>query len=337
MSASLKVIPGGRKSAPMQHKGDGIMDVAIDTPAKTFIQVAEIWVPEGETLVHGGGSYGDLAAFEAASRRESFAKGQGLPGKAWAEARPVVLKGFDGSYFKRTEAATEAGLTSAVAIPVFAGKTLKAVLVVLCGDDENRTGAIEIWKEAEGLLMLDDGYYGAAKHFEWVSQHTHFPAGQGLPGGVWASSTPILMRDLGSGYRFIRADSAGKAGLTTGLGVPIPVPGGASYVLTLLSARGTPIARRFELWDARAAKVGKSGGAALVDGICAREGALWDPENAGNERRAEAWQGSIGKVLGSGLPVVESGKPGLAAGYGSMVALPIYHGPDLAHIVAWYV
>ncbi len=336
MAAQLKVIPGGR-SSPMQQKGDDIMDVAVNTPVKTFIQVAEIWVPEGETLVHGGGSYGELAAFEEASRRESFAKGEGLPGKAWAEARPVVLKGFDGSYFKRIEVATEAGLTSAVAVPVFAGKTLKAVLVVLCGDDENRTGAIEVWKEAEGLLMLDDGYYGAAKHFEWVSQHTHFPAGQGLPGGVWASETPILMRDLGSGYRFIRADSAGKAGLTTGLGVPIPVPGAAPYVLTLLSARGTPIARRFELWDARAAKVGKSGGAALVDGICAREGALWDPENAGKERRAEAWQGSIGKVLGSGLPVVESGKPGLAAGYGSMVALPLYHGTELSHIVAWYV
>jgi len=337
MSRAFTIIPGGARGAPMQNKGDGIMDVAIDTPVKTFIQVAEIWVPEGDRLVHGGGSYGDLAAFETASRHESFARGEGLPGRAWEEARPVVLKGFDGSYFKRTEAAAEAGLTAAVALPVFAGRTLKAVLVVLCGDDETRTGAIEIWKEAEGLMMLDDGYYGAAKHFEWVSQHTHFPAGQGLPGGVWSSATPILMRDLGSGYRFIRADSAGKAGLTTGLGLPIPVPGGAGYVLTLLSARGTPIARRFELWDARAARNGKDGGARLVDGICAREGALWDPGNAGNERRAEAWQGNIGRVLGSGLPVVESGKPGLAAGYSSMVALPIYQHGELAHITAWYV
>ncbi|WP_375691354.1 GAF domain-containing protein [Pseudooceanicola sp. LIPI14-2-Ac024] len=291
-------------------------------------------VPEGDRLVHGGGHYGGLEAFEAASRRESFAKGEGLPGKAWAEERPVVLKGFDGSYFKRTEAAAEAGLTSAVAIPVFAGAKLKAVLVVLCGDDAERTGAIEIWAESEGLLMLDDGYYGAAKHFEWVSQHTHFPAGQGLPGGVWASKTPILMRDLGSGYRFIRADSAAKAGLTTGLGVPIPVPSQRTYVLTLLSAQGTPIARRFELWDARAAKVGKGGGAELIDGICAREGRLWDEDNP---RRVTAWQGLIGRVIGGGLPVVDSDAAGLAAGYGSMVALPIYQGAELAHIVAWYV
>ncbi|MEV8466947.1 GAF domain-containing protein [Fluviibacterium sp. DFM31] len=309
------------------------MDTVLDNPTRTFIEVTEIWVPKDGRLVLDSGSYGTLDGFAAASGEESFALGEGLPGKAWAEARPVVLKGFEGSYFKRTEAAAAAGLTSAVAVPVFAGDELRAVLVVLCGDDANRTGAVEVWEEKDGLLMLDDGYYGAAKHFEWVSQHTHFPKGQGLPGGVWSANTPMLMRDLGSGYRFIRAESAGAAGLTTGLGLPIPVPGGKSFVLTLLSARGTPIARRFEIWDARKAKVGHANEAVLVDGICAREGPLWSDET---ERRVSAWKGLIGKVLGSGLPVLESGAPGLAAGYDSMVALPIFHGSELAHIVAWY-
>lgn len=312
------------------------MNVVIDTPVKTFIQVTEVWVPDGDTLKLTDGSYGDLTAFEEASRSTTFAKGEGLPGKAWAEARPVVLKGFDGSYFKRTEAAAAAGLTSAVAVPVFDEDVLKAVLIVLCGDDDQRTGALEVWIGRDGVLMLDDGYYGAAQHFEWVSQHTHFPKGQGLPGGVWATGQPMLMRDLGSGYRFIRADSAGKAGLTTGLGLPVPVPGGATYVLTLLSARGTPIARRFELWDARRTRAGENA-ALLVDGICSREGALWDPDNAGNERRVEAWQGAIGRVIGTGLPVVVSGQPGLAAGHDTMVALPIHKYGELAHIVAWYI
>lgn len=308
------------------------MEALIETDVRTFIEVTEYWVPEGDTLVLAGGNYGDLKAFEEASRQTSFAKGEGLPGKAWAEARPVVLKGFDGSYFKRTEAAHEAGLTSAVAIPVFDGETLKSVLVVLCGDDDVRTGAIEVWKADDTLLRLDDGYYGAAKHFEFVSKHTQFPRGQGLPGGVWAAKTPILMRDLGSGYAFIRSESAGKAGLTTGLGLPIPVPGGETFVLTLLSARGTPIARRFEIWDARAAKVGKANDAVLIDGICAREGRLWDDESP---RKVSAWQGLIGRVLGTGLPVVEQTE-GLAAGYDSVVALPIHSNGELAHIVAWY-
>ncbi|WP_236545250.1 GAF domain-containing protein [Tropicimonas marinistellae] len=311
-----------------------MMDIALDAPTRTFVEASEIWVPEGDRLVHAGGNYGILDEFAAASARESFGHGEGLPGKAWAEARPVVLKEFDGSYFKRTEAAKAAGLTSAVAIPIFDGDTLKAVLVVLCANDSERTGAIEVWQASDDILRLDDGYYGAAKHFEWVSKHTHFPRGQGLPGAVWAANTPILMRDLGSGYRFIRSESAGKAGLTTGLGLPIPVPGDETYVLTLLSARGTPLARRFEIWDARSAKVGKSNEAVLIDGICAREGPLWSDED---ERRATAWQGLIGKVIGSGLPIVESKVPGLAAGFDSVVALPIHQGGELSHVVAWYI
>ncbi|MBO0905554.1 GAF domain-containing protein [Jiella sonneratiae] len=309
-----------------------VMETVNET-TRPFIAVTEVWVPKDGRLVWSSGDYGALADFAAISEKQSFAKGEGLPGKAWAEARPVVLKGFDGSYFLRAEAARVAGLTSAVAIPVFAGNDLKAVVVVLCGDDAERTGAIEIWHEENGLLLLDDGYYGAARHFEWVSQHTHFPRGQGLPGGVWAANAPMLLRDLGSGYRFIRADSAGRAGLTTGLGLPIAVPGRRTYVLTLLSARGTPIARRFELWNVRSSRSGAATEAVLADGICQREGPLWDDEH---ERRVAAWQGAVGEALGSGLPLVRTDTALLTAGYASMVALPLYRDGVLAHVVAWY-
>lgn len=316
------------------------MDVMTKTASDTFIQVAEVWVPEGETLVFSGGDYHGLSAFEEASRWTRFGKGEGLPGKAWAEARPVVLKGFDGSYFKRVEAAREAGLSAAVALPVFDGEVLKAVLVVLCGDDAARIGAIEAWTEdTSGVLKLEDGYFGAAEEFEFVSQHTHFPRGQGLPGAVWAAQAPILMRDLGAGYRFIRASAAGKAGLTTGLGLPVPVPGETPYVVTLLSALGTPIARRFEIWDARRARMGQSGRAVLADGICDREGALWRDDGSGDEDAAptaSAWKGMIGKVLASGLPLATYARSGLPAGYTSFVGLPLYQGGELSHIVAWY-
>ncbi|WP_223427060.1 GAF domain-containing protein [Tateyamaria pelophila] len=311
------------------------MDGPIETETDTFIQVAEVWVPKDGLLVYAAGDANGLGAFEEASRGTSFAKGEGLPGKAWAKGRPVVLKGFDGSYFKRVEAAKEAGLSAAVAVPVFDGDTLKAVLVVLCGDDANRIGAIEVWTEnRDGLLMLDDGYYGAADEFEFVSQHTCFPRGQGLPGGVWAADAPILMRDLGSGYKFIRASAAGKAGLTSGIGLPIRVPGAKPYILTLLSALGTPIARRFEIWDARGGK------AVLIDGVCEREGALWRDEGDGTRAdapRAEMWKGHIGQVLGSGLPVVMRSAAGLPASYGAFVGLPCYASGVMTHIVAWYI
>ncbi|WP_172331796.1 GAF domain-containing protein [Mangrovicoccus sp. HB161399] len=314
------------------------MSDTLTAEIETFIQVSEIWVPEGGMLVHKGGNYGGLEAFEEASRRERFGKGEGLPGKAWAEGKPVVLKEFDGSYFKRAEAAKEAGLTAAVAIPVFAGEEIKAVLVVLCGDDDERTGAIEVWTEQKDVLMLDDGYYGAAKHFEWVSQHTHFPIGQGLPGGVWAAKTPIMMRDLGTGYAFIRSESAGRAGLTTGLGLPVPSPDGKNRVLTLLSARGTPIARRFEIWDVAAPRAGAAPEAILIDGICEREGPLGPKENPPvDAAKAAAWRGPIGQVLGTGMPHIQAGPAGLPAGYRLMVSLPIYQEAELAFVVAWYL
>lgn len=314
----------------------------IDRPAtpaeRTFIECTEVWVPdEAGRLVLSSAIYGGLEGFAAASAPESFARGEGLPGKAWAEARPVVLKGFRGSYFRRTEAAEAAGLTAAVAVPVFAGEKLQAVLVLLCADDEARTGAIEAWKAGPDVLRLEDGYYGAARHFEWVSKHTQFPRGQGLPGGVWAADTPILMRDLGSGYRFIRSESAGQAGLTTGIGMPVPVPGGETYVLALLSARGTPIARRFELWDVRRRSRGRESDLVLVDGLCEREGPLW-----GEPRIVGPWEGLLGSVLATGLPVARdgAGAPGLPAGYSAIVALPIHKGAkdggELAHVAAWY-
>lgn len=310
-----------------------MMEDLADVTTKTFIEVSEVWVPEDGRLVLAAGNYGSLSDFASVSERTSFAEGEGLPGKAWAEQRPVVLKSFDGSYFRRIEAAAEAGLTSAVAIPVFDGKTLKAVLVVLCSDSQERIGAIEVWTADDKMLSLNDGYYGAAKHFAWVSEHTSFPRGQGLPGAVWAAQTPILMRDLGAGYAFIRSESAGKAGLTTGLGIPIPSPSPEACVLTLLSARGTPIARRFEIWDARKTKVGTANDAVLIDGICAHEGALW---NEDSPPRISAWQGMIGKVLGTGMPQVESGSPITTHGYDSMVALPIYQSGELSHVIAWY-
>lgn len=315
---------------------------AVGGDAAPFIQATEVWTPDetGERLVLSSGIYGALDDFARISAGHGFARGEGLPGKAWAEARPVVLKGFEGSFFQRADAAREAGLTAAVAIPVFDGETLKAVLVFLCGDDDERIGAIEIW-EAEskdaGELKLHDGYYGAARHFEWVSQHTHFPRGSGLPGSVWAARTPILMRDLGAGYAFVRAESAGKAGLTTGLGLPVPTPGEAERVLTLLSARGAPIARRFEIWSVVRGKTGPDAEAQLIDGLCSVEGPLWPAEGEA-PRRAKAWAGPLGKVLGAGVPFAAEGAdaPGLPAGHGAVVALPIHPQGGCAHVVAWY-
>ena len=115
---------------------------------KTFIRVVELWVPDRtRTRLEFGGSLGseEYSDFKAVSENALFAFDEGLPGKAWASGHPVILTKFANSYFKRTDEAIEAGLTCGVALPVFAGEFLMAVMVLFCGDDEKHVGAIELW------------------------------------------------------------------------------------------------------------------------------------------------------------------------------------------------
>ena len=313
-------------------------DTVTSEHASCFIRAAELWLPEGDRLTSGGGDYGALDAFAETSAQTVFAHGDGLPGKAWAEGRPVVLKAFDGSYFLRKQAAAEAGLTCAVAIPVFCEATLKAVLVVFCGDADEQVGAIELWAEAGNRLHWDAGYYGAAQDFEDASKSVTFGPGEGLPGGVWSADMPVLMRTIGSHHGFVRGQSASAAGLKTGLGIPVPSPDDRAWIVTLLSGSQTPLARRFEIWDARPERVGPRRAAMRIDGICEREGPLWPQQNPPVDIvTVGAWQGPVGQVLGSGLPHIVGNGTGLPAGYRSMVALPVYRGEDLAFITAWYL
>ena len=304
----------------------------------TFVKAAEVWIPKGDELVLGSGDYGESQAFFEASVSESFIKGEGLPGKVWESGKPIVLKKFDGSYFKRAEVAAEAGLTSAVALPVFAESTLKAVMVLFCGADADHRGAIEVWENSDANLTLTDGYYGGAKEFEAASRQISFGFGMGLPGSVWAANTPILKRDLARAGSFMRSEQAAAVGFKTGLGVPVSIPGDRVCVLTLLSSTNTPLARRFEIWDARPECVGASRQAQLIDGLCEREGALWAQQNPPvDPPMASAWKGPIGQVLGTGLPYVQREGTGLPADYCSLFALPVYHEADLAYVVACYL
>jgi hypothetical protein len=303
-----------------------------------FIQATEVWAPDasGRRLIRVDGLYGSLKDFEKTSAARSFARGEGLPGLAWEEARPILLQDIQGSAFLRTEAADRAGLAAAAAVPVFSRGTLKGVLVLLCGDDESRAGAIEIWRGDDASpepMRLDGGYYGAARQFRAVSERTEFQRGQGLPGGVWASGAPMLMRDLGSASGFLRSAGARAAGLTTGLGLPVPTPSGESYVLTLLSAQATPIARRFEIWDVTPGKGGQKAVATLIDGLCETEGPLW-----GAERKALPWQGAVGRAMATGVPVAEK-DPAAAPGtprHAGLVALPIHGHGEVTRVVAWF-
>lgn len=220
---------------------------------KTFIKATEIWEPNAAksqlSLVKG--LYGPFKEFEAHSETMTFEYDEGLPGKAWAAKHPIILKELEGSYFKRTEMASKIGLTTAIAMPIFAGEYLHAVVVFLCGDNDDHAGAIELWaKEPDRRteMGLVEGYYGTMENFEWISKSVKIMRGHGLPGKVWATRMPYIINDLGDSATFLRAKKAANEGITTALALPAWMHEEDAYVMTFLSAKGTPIARRFEIW-----------------------------------------------------------------------------------------
>jgi GAF domain-containing protein len=310
---------------------------------KTFIQVTEIWTPSKDRsiLEFHSGLYGPHKAFRAQSERMCFGYDEGLPGKAWAERHPIILKDLEHSYFKRGDAARQAGLTCGVAMPIFAGDYLTAVLVFFCGDDADHVGAIELWHNdpvKETDMGLADGYFGHAESFAWISQRTRFQPGFGLPGSVWQSGMPEVMADLGLAHRFVRRDDARRVGINKGVGLPFTYAPGHNYVMTFLSALGTPIARRFEVW---APTPGRD---ALVyhSGNCDR---LPDFASAYAGTRIAPGAGPLGRAWLTALPVLSAsladdtspiGAPARDAGLDTLVAIPVLEAGSLKAVVCLY-
>ncbi|MDP1773876.1 MAG: GAF domain-containing protein [Methylobacter sp.] len=302
---------------------------------KTFIKVTEIWIPTKDRtrLEFSAGLYGDLNEFRGASEKESFAYDEGLPGKAWAAGHPVVLTEFDHSYFKRTKSAKKAGLTCGIAIPVFSGEFLMAVVVFLCGDDQHHAGAIEVWSnrlENHAELTVIDGYYGTLDDFEDMSRNITFTKGAGLPGQVWETAMPVLIEDLGSSSAFIRSADARKAGITTALGIPVSVVANQVYIMTFLSAKATPIAKRLQIW------VPDESGQRLVcqAGYSKQNDELAEIFETVSVRKGE---GLLGRVWLTGVPVIRNNsKIALVEGsLNSMLAMPVIDAGHLKAVVTF--
>lgn len=314
---------------------------AADAP---FIRAFETWTftPDRRRLTLAEGLYGDMKGFETASRDISFGYDEGLPGKAWALGRPIILTDLTSSYFQRGAEAAAAGLTCGVALPLFSGDFLTGVLVMFCGAGAGPVGAMELWRlpEEEAQMKLEAGWFGLAESFEFSARASAFGRGVGLPGKVWESGLPVLMSDLGRSRMFLRRDSAASVGLNAGIGIPAGRDGDQPCVLAFLSACGAPLARRAELWmideTAPAPMLG------LVQSMDAEPGA--PPLYAHPEQRMDA--GTVGAAWRAGAPVIsralEAEPPHIAvpllrAGFTGMIALPVIAAGRCQAALAFYV
>lgn len=219
----------------------------------TFIKVIEIWIPTpgGQGLALADGLYGEYDELKRISEQRVFTYNDGLPGKAWASATPQIITDLEHSFFQRKDAVARAGINTGIAIPIFTGEFISAVVVLLCGVEENLAGAIELWGKQNDTakeLTLRKGFYGPLKTLEQASQNIQFAKGNGLPGSVWDYHIPMIVPDMTDTELFQRASAASLEGITSAIGLPFNYYTGKEYVLTFLSAHRTPIARRFEIW-----------------------------------------------------------------------------------------
>jgi putative methionine-R-sulfoxide reductase with GAF domain len=222
---------------------------------KTFIRAAEVWLPDAghAVLTHGAAVAGpEATSFCTSSQGLRFKLGEGLPGLAWQQGRPMLLRQLHGLPFLRAEAARAARLSSAIALPVFVRGELTAVLALFCGDDLQQAGAIEIWRNdprvTTDMTLVEGVYSQGADALEAVSHDTYLPRGTGLPGLAWQQGHTVFMDDLASAPRFLRGASARDAGIERGLAVPWAARTQAEYVVTLLCSSRTPVAQRLECW-----------------------------------------------------------------------------------------
>ena len=100
-------------------------------------RVHEIWEPDpadATRIVRRHGVYGDLKDFSDASDGLSFSiagQGEGLPGRAWQAAEPLLINKLEDIGVTRRDAARDAGLTSGLAIPTVIADTVRYVTVLL--------------------------------------------------------------------------------------------------------------------------------------------------------------------------------------------------------------
>ena len=310
---------------------------------KAFFRATEVWTPTADRqhLDLTAGLYSDMPYFEAVSRGMRLKRDEGLPGRAWTAGHPVILKNLANSYFRRGDAAVTEGLSCAIALPIFGEDGLTAVLVLFFGDNRYQRGAVEIWHApaASPEMILVDGYFGRTEGFGAASRTTNFGHGAGIPGKVWETDMPVIIADVAGSGGFARQDSAQQFAIHRGLGIPCSARDAGNWVLTFLSVRNSPIARRFECWtpDAQAGKFRFAGGYCEIAGSLEAYHAQTDVSLA---------TGMFAEMSKTGVPVIchdlgktedSASRAASQAGLAGMVAIPIFAHGTFKAVFAWYL
>jgi hypothetical protein len=192
----------------------------------------------------------------------------------------------------------------------------------------------EVWVPDGELLRHHSGWYGPHAEFARVSAMKTFRRGEGLPGSVWNTRRPEVWQELGS--HFVRAEIAKVCGIEAAVGFPIFRGDELAAVVVLLCGEKARASGCIEIWDTNPA--------------------LQLLEHAGGYYGRLEQFGKLSRLLqfqsGTGLPGLawERGVPQVIAnaagsnrllrgsitrdhGIETGIAIPIFRGADVAHVV----
>jgi hypothetical protein len=184
---------------------------------------------------------------------------------------------------------------------------------------------VEFWIPSadRSLLEFRGGYFGDAARFAAASAPLCFGKGEGLPGRVWETGHPEVLKELSGSY-FRRSGAAQAAGLTCGIALPIYQGEALSAVAVIFCGDDAEHAGAIELWCNDPAE---SKDMTLVDGYYGNTGDTFEfisrstAFRIGNGLPGMAWQQQKPVFLtdlgrGSGFLRADSAvKVGINAGF----------------------
>ena len=186
----------------------------------------ELWsLNEGDdNLSLVDGYFGSARAFEKATRATAFARGVGLPGRVWDNARPEILADIGaGERFVRRDEAVRVGINRAIGIPCPTPDGKPWILTCLSARNSPIAGRFEHWRRSpeQGGLTFVDGYCESGIELARLYADKVISDGAGVLTRACRKGVPLLDEDLATDTSNAVAVNAVEAGLRSMVVLPV--------------------------------------------------------------------------------------------------------------------
>ena len=306
-----------------------------------MIQYAEVWVPSDDR------SFLQRQSTVRSGSETQRARSDSTPAMAdsglvfsTAQSKSVTILQEEPSHLlDQISEQAEIDLNCVVTIPVCSRQQCRGVVVLGLGTGY---GAAELWqRDDRDELAVKAAHYSGLPSFEFITRHTKFPKGAGVPGRVWSGGRAIIGNNLQNNASFIRSFGNDPATVTDTVGIPVGLTGGyPKSVLLLLSTLQSPLAREVQLWSYDTPLSDETeqstipSDRSLFQSLTSESFFSGSVQQEGSNELGEPWQqATIETVCHSGVPAVIDRPDILPDGATANLAIPVFCRSGLSSIV----